>query len=340
MTRFVPFAEALKDVSAGNAKIPQKQYLPAGKLAVVDQGQLLVAGYTDSTDAAVRSPGPLIVFGDHTRAIKFVDFPFAMGADGVKVLRTLEGFDPKFVYRFLQSVDIPSAGYSRHFKFLKEIQVPKPPIADQRRVAAILERADALRSMRRQVLSHLDSLTQSIFHDMFSDGGFELVPLKEVIKWSSGKFLPAKEQTGGPHPVYGGNGINGSHDEYIFEERRLVIGRVGAYCGAVHVTRPLSWVTDNALIATLLRDDLTLDYLLPALSVANLNQYAGVSGQPSISGGKIGDVQLAVPPVDLQRNFADRVSTVRAQAERTGAAASADDELFTSLQSRAFRGEL
>jgi type I restriction enzyme S subunit len=339
-TAAVPFSEALKDVSAGNTKIPQSEFLPDGPLAVVDQGQSLVAGFTDDRRAAVRSPAPLIVFGDHTRAVKFIDFPFAMGADGVKVLQVRDGFDPKFVYHYLRSRQIPSAGYSRHFKFLKEVEVPKPSLPEQRRIAAILDHAHTLRAKRRQVLTHLDSLTQSIFNDMFSGGGFEFVALKEAIKWSSGKFLPAKEQNPGPHPVYGGNGVNGSHDDYMFEEPRLVVGRVGAYCGAVHVTKPFSWVTDNALIATLLRDDLTLDYLLPALSLANLNQYAGVSGQPSISAGKIGDVPLPVPPVDLQRTFADRVARVRMQADLTRTAALADSDLFASLQSRAFQGAL
>jgi type I restriction enzyme S subunit len=213
-------------------------------------------------------------------------------------------------------------------------------LADQRRIAAILDHAEDIRAKRRQVLTHLGSLARSIFQDMFGGGEFDLIPLKSAIKWSSGKFLPAKDQAGGTNPVYGGNGINGYHNQFMFHEPRLVVGRVGAYCGAVHVTRPCSWVTDNALVATLLRDDLTLDYLLPALTLANLNQYAGVSGQPSISGGKIGEVRLQVPPVNLQRRFADRISKVRAAGLIVQAALSADDELFAALQARAFRGAL
>ncbi|GAA2003160.1 restriction endonuclease subunit S [Nocardioides kribbensis] len=219
--------------------------------------------------------------------------------------------------------------------------IPLPPLTEQRRIAAILDHADALRTTRRQVLTKLDALTQSIFHDMFSrTAQLDSAPLKDLIKWKSGKFLPAKEQHGGVYPVYGGNGVNGWHDEYTYEEPRLVVGRVGAYCGAVHITQPHAWVTDNALIATLLRDDLTLGYLLPALTLANLNQYAGVSGQPSISAGKIGGVRLPVPAVDLQHEFAGRVQRIDSQRGAVQRANTAADALFASFQSCAFRGEL
>lgn len=279
-----------------------------------------------------------------------LDHPIGVGSTEFHVLRPTSLLDDRYLLHFLRQPSVRAAGELRMtgsggqrrvpVAFLQELPIPLPPLPEQRRIAAILDHADALRAKRRQLLAHLDSLSQSIFYDMFSEGGFGFVALKEAIKWRSGKFLPAKEQNPGPYPVYGGNGVNGSHDAYMFEEPRLVVGRVGAYCGAVHVTRPFSWVTDNALIATLLRDDLTLDYLLPALSVANLNQYAGVSGQPSISAGKIGDVLLPVPPVDLQRTFADRIARVRIQADLTRTASFVESDLFASLQSRAFGGEL
>lgn len=224
---------------------------------------------------------------------------------------------------------------------LKEIRIPLPPLSEQRRIAAILDHADALRAKRRQVLAHLDSLVRSIFNNMFeTSSSFESLELRQAVKWKSGKFLPAREQKDGPYPVYGGNGINGSHDNWMFEEPRLVVGRVGAYCGAVHVTTPYAWVTDNALIATILRDDLNLNYLEPALTIANLNQYAGVSGQPSISGGKIGKVRIPIPPIRLQQQFAERVIAIGSSRNSVSNAAHSDSLLFSALQDRAFRGEL
>lgn len=223
---------------------------------------------------------------------------------------------------------------------LQQLQIPLPPLDEQRRIASILNQCDMLRTKRGQILDHLDKLTRSIFLDMFADTKFESVALKDAIKWSSGRFLPAKDQKHGPHPVYGGNGISGSHDEYMFEAPRLVVGRVGAYCGAVHLTEPFAWVTDNALVATVLRDDLTPEYLLHALKAANLNQYAATSGQPSISAGRIDSVRLSVPPLALQHEFSSRVNRVTTHIVSVRRAASATNELFISLQSKAFRGEL
>jgi len=69
-----------------------------------------------------------------------------------------------------------------------------------------------------------------------------------LIKLKSGEFLPATEMAEtGTFRVFGGNGINGYHDQYMFEGRQIIIGRVGVYCGCVHVSPPRSWVTDNAL---------------------------------------------------------------------------------------------
>ena len=141
----VPFAEALTDVSAGNVKTPQSSYLDEGLLPVVDQGRGLIAGYTNDAGAAYRGELPVIVFGDHTRAVKYVDFPFSMGADGVKVLRARPGWSPKFLYHHLRQVELPAAGYSRHFKFLRELSIPRPPIDEQRRRTDLLDSVGALR---------------------------------------------------------------------------------------------------------------------------------------------------------------------------------------------------
>ena len=135
---------------------------------------------------------------------------------------------------------------------LKKIPIPLPPIEEQRRIAAILDAADALRAKRRQALAKLDTLTQAIFIDMFGDPvtnpkGLPSQKLGDLVKLKSGNGLPAKAMIPGPHRVYGGNGVSGFHDQWMFEEPKIVIGRVGVYCGCVHLTEPESWITDNAL---------------------------------------------------------------------------------------------
>ncbi|MXW23249.1 MAG: hypothetical protein F4123_11045 [Gemmatimonadetes bacterium] len=221
-----------------------------------------------------------------------------------------------------------------------------PPLAEQKRIAGILDAADALRKKRIQALDQLDILLQSTFLDMFGDPvtnpmGWDRRPLGEVIRVKSGDGLVSKNMApDGKFPVYGGNGINGHHDSFMFEEPRVVLGRVGVNCGAVHLTRPRAWITDNALYVHTVFQPIDTSYLVAALKMANLNQYASRSAQPLISGTRIYPVQILMPSLDLQHRFAAIVKSVEQQRSCQEAHLAELDTLFASLQSRAFRGDL
>jgi type I restriction enzyme S subunit len=231
-------------------------------------------------------------------------------------------------------------------RIVLESELPLPPLSEQRRIADILDKADALRAQRRAALARLDTLAQSIFLDMFGDPrtnprGLRKEPLQHLIKLKSGDFLPATEMVeGGIYPVFGGNGISGFHDNYMFEERQIVLGRVGVYCGCVHVSPPKSWITDNALYVSERSPELTFEYLARALDQARLNQYASQFGQPLISGSRIYPINILIPPQDLQVKFEARIARVRNLKRLHESSTSEVENLFTSLQHRAFRGEL
>ncbi len=114
------FANTFDDTTAGNEKLQSSQFMETGKIAVVDQGQSQISGYSDDVSIAYKGQLPVIVFGDHTRIFKFIDHPFVLGADGVRVLTPKPKFNPLFAYWHCKLLNIPSAGYSRHFKYLKE----------------------------------------------------------------------------------------------------------------------------------------------------------------------------------------------------------------------------
>ena len=98
---------------------------------------------------------------------------------------------------------------------------------------------------------------------------------RDIFTWSSGSFLPKKEQQGGTIPVYGGNGVGGHHDRALVELPTLVIGRVGAQCGNVHLSSGAAWITDNAIYAATGTDLAVLAYWRLALGHQNLNANAG-----------------------------------------------------------------
>lgn len=231
-------------------------------------------------------------------------------------------------------------------KNLKNIEISLPPLDEQKRIAEILDHTDAMRKERAKSIDLLDDLIQATFIDMFGDPvtnpkGWDAETWGDFIKVKSGNGLTAKNMNkAGNHNVYGGNGINGKHDEYMFEEERIVIGRVGVYCGAVHRTTPYSWVTDNALYVANTNKPFNQVYLKEALAHADFNQYAGRAAQPLISGSRIYPVAALYPPLEKQDQFATAVTEIEARRELYKEQLDELNNLFSALQQKAFKGEL
>ncbi|MDJ1652832.1 restriction endonuclease subunit S [Raoultella sp. Ech2A] len=137
--------------------------------------------------------------------------------------------------------------------------------------------------------------------------GWEWVRFGNIFKVSSGDALTSNQMnTLGEYPVYGGNGINGYHDSYNVAKRTLVIGRVGYYCGSIHITPNHAWVTDNAFITHFSESNFDLDYVEILLKATNLKEDESATAQPVISGRKIYPIVLAVPPLEEQRKIAKK----------------------------------
>jgi type I restriction enzyme S subunit len=227
---------------------------------------------------------------------------------------------------------------------IDEIEIRLPPLDEQKRIAAILDQADELRCKRQLAINRLNQLGQAIFHEMFGDPKmnphrFPTIALGDLIKVSSGSGLIGSDQKGGEYPVYGGNGVNGWHDDYTVPAGTIVIGRVGVYCGAVHVTDRSSWVTDNALVVAL-KQPVNQTYLAAALKIADLNQYAGRSAQPLVSGSRIYPIEILKPPNDKQEQYESRIKRFELTRADYSAALQTSNKLFSALQNRAFQGEL
>jgi type I restriction enzyme S subunit len=128
-------------IGDGGRRVAQRDYLETGALAVVDQGEGLIGGYTDETSAQVATELPVLVFGDHTRRVKLVDFPFAVGASGTKVLRPAPDLlDARFAELALVTRQLEDRGYGRHFALLRSQPLPVPPLPEQGRIVAEVER--------------------------------------------------------------------------------------------------------------------------------------------------------------------------------------------------------
>ena len=121
-------------------KIKRKYYLKNGKYPIIDQSYNFISGYSSNDNILINIKKPVIIFGDHTRCFKFIDFDFIAGADGIKILEPKEFFNEKLFYYFCLSLNIPNRGYSRHYKFLTKIKMRIPPIEEQKRIVEKLDK--------------------------------------------------------------------------------------------------------------------------------------------------------------------------------------------------------
>ena len=141
----------------GLPKVLARDYQQSGAYPIVDQGQGLIAGWTEDDSGLISNNLPLVVFGDHTRTFKYVDFPFVRGADGTQLMKPKTGFDPLFFYYACRAIDLPNRGYNRHFTMLKEKEIPTPPLWEQRSIARVLCRIDdalLVQAKQLEVSSH------------------------------------------------------------------------------------------------------------------------------------------------------------------------------------------
>ena len=144
-------------------KVQTQDYSSSGRYPIIDQGQALIAGWTDDVNGLIDHDLPVVVFGDHTRTFKFIDFPFVRGADGTQVLKPKPSIDPLYFYYALRGINLPSRGYNRHFKALKEKEISIPRDRnEQEEIARILRTIDYKIDLNRKERDVLNDLFKTL----------------------------------------------------------------------------------------------------------------------------------------------------------------------------------
>ncbi|SFU62950.1 type I restriction enzyme, S subunit [Porphyromonadaceae bacterium KHP3R9] len=165
--------------------------------------------------------------------------------------------------------------------------------------------------------------------------------LGEIISISSGDGLTSYQMDkSGNIPVYGGNGINGYHSKFNIDSKRIVIGRVGAYCGAVHITEDKGWVTDNAFIVSYSVENIDFNWLAFFLKALDLNKLSYKGNQPVISGARVYPLVVPLPPLSEQKRIVAEIekqfALTKQLKEHIIANQQATEQLLKALLHQAF----
>ena len=303
--------------------------------------------------------------------------PIGVGSTEFHVIRHGKSIDRRYLLHFLRRPEIRTAGQLRMTgsggqrrvpaSFIKELRIPLPPLDEQRRIAAILDQADAIRTKRRQQLNPLGELPGSLFWSNFS-ANYPIVRLEEVGTVQGGLQI-SRARAANPIEVPYLRVANVQRSNLDLSEikllratdreitrTRLIAGDllfVEGHASQFEVGRVSLWngelrecVHQNHLI----RFRASRRRLEPRFAEIWFNTQRGAthfrraarttSGLHTISATTVKSAPLPLPPIEIQRAFVERVEHINSQRSRVEAALACDDELFASLQSRAFKGEL
>jgi type I restriction enzyme S subunit len=230
---------------------------------------------------------------------------------------------------------------------LESLLMPVPPPPEQRAIAAVLAKIQAAVEVQDKLVATLKELKAATMAKLFREGlrgeplkqteigeipeSWEVVRLGDLLRLKSGESRPselsARATRNNPFPVYGGNGVMGYTNRYLVATESIIIGRVGVYCGSVHVCPPRSWVTDNALFHPEPVDDrVSLWFLAELLARLRLNRLRRTGAQPLVTQGTVQTVRMGLPAKNEQEEMARTAILLRARIE-------AAQRRFASLQS-------
>ena len=200
------FEDCIENVKY-TTKIPSKDYKQEGSFPIVSQEEELISGYWDNENDLFSLTKPVVIFGDHTRVLKYVDFDFVLGADGVKILQPKNFLDTKFFMYFLSNANIKHLGYARHYRLLKELNVFVPPLEEQKRIVKILDekfaQLETIKTNAQTNLQNAKDLFQSQLAKAFSNTTWEKAKLEDIaLDFSRGK---SKHRPRNDKCLFGGN---------------------------------------------------------------------------------------------------------------------------------------
>ena len=345
---YLEFEDCIDKIVYTN-KIKRKDFLIKGKYRIISQEEKYINGFWNTESDLFKIKKPVVTFGDHTKNIKYIDFDFVLGADGVKIFQPIDDINTKYFYYFLRSVKLKDLGYARHYRLLKEIKVPFPSLPEQKRIVKILDKAfaaiDKTKANAEKNLQNSRELFDSYLNKVFANTGkdWEEKRLGDVIKLEYGKPLDkTKREIKGLYPVYGANGEKARSNEYYFDKKSIIVGRKGS-AGEINITTEKFWPLDVTYFVIFDEMKYHLKFLFYLFSTLNLPKLAkGV--KPGINRNDVYSMDVLIPPLPEQKQIVKKLDEISLESKKLESIYQkklADlEELNKSILQKAFDGEI
>lgn len=304
---------------------------------------------------------PVILFGDHTAAFKFIDRPFARGADGTKPFRPrTQQLDAKFAWHFLQRSKLPDTGYDRKAKYLESLKIPLPPLEEQWRIAAILDKANRITSLQQGALRVVGNLPRSLFPSHFGDPRLNPHSYPECTLGELGRVVTGSTPPSSLDGMFNGAipfvtpGDLGSG----FEPRRSlteagalrsrIVRRGSALVCCIGTIGKMNIAQQDSAFNQQINavewgGDVIGEYGIESLRfLKDAIATAGASTTlPILKKSSFEKLRIPVPPpMDLQRDYAQRLRAIDSYLAKLQNAAHHGASLSQAVTARAFSGEL
>ena len=340
-------------VKAAKAKqVQTSEYNAGSKYPIISQEDKMVSGYCDDSSLLYHIDNPIVIFGDHTRVLKYVDFDFVVGADGVKILIPKDFLKAKYLLYYLRWYKVPSLGYSRHYKLLKEINLPVPPLSEQQRIVNELDLLSGIIEKKKAQLKEYDLLAQSKLYDMFGDPvtnekGWEVKKLGEVCEYA--KTRVRSEAISTNNYVGVDNLLQNCQGKTIATKVPADLGLTEYWKGDVLIgnIRPYlkkNWLATerggcNGDVLAIRRQDayreaINTMFLFKCLSTDRFfdfaMQYAKGEKMPRGDKKEIMKYLIPLPPLTLQQSFAKKIEAIEHQKALIKQSITEAETLFNS----------
>lgn len=337
-------------------------------VSIADMNQGLIINWTkERLSAAGAAKGKLVLPGTVLLSFKLSIGKVARAAMPLytnEAIAALPIKDPTsveatYLMRALQAQDLSSGsnraamGATLNKASLRSIRIPLPSLDEQRRIATILDKADAIRTKRRQVLEQLRNLEFALQFEIFGDlrrnsKHWPILPFGRLVVNEDKQRVPLRvadrSLRHGPYPYYGASGIIDFIDDYIFEGKKLLISEDGANLAAR--TKPIAfiaegqyWVNNHAHVVSP-NSRVNIEYLCAVINKIDISAFVGGSAQPKLTRASLDRLQIPVPPIELQEEYRRKLALIYELKLTSQVMEKASRALFASLQSRAFKGEL